>query len=121
MAVGMAIEAPGKLLLSDTLRQTTAALAQLDTARLERLLERLEAVQAGTLELEPEPVAAIRANHRLLGSVLAATKKNMTVLQRLQGPELPDRPDLSGNPGNPKNPGNLKNRREAGRLRPWGR
>lgn len=117
----MATEASGKLLLSDTLRQTTAALAQLDTAALERLLERLDAVQAGTLEVEPEPVAAIRANHELLGSVLTATRRNMTVLERLQGAELPDRSDLPGLPESPGNSGNPGNRREAGRLRPWGR
>ena len=80
----MATEAPGKLLLSDALQQTTAALSHLDTAALERLLARLDAVQAGTLELEREPVEAIRASHQLLGSVLAATQKNMKVLERLR-------------------------------------
>jgi hypothetical protein len=80
----MATEAPGKLLLSDALQQTTAALSQLDTAALQRLLERLDAVQSGTLELQREPVEAIRASHQLLGSVLAATEKNMKVLERLR-------------------------------------
>jgi hypothetical protein len=80
----MATEAPGKLLLSDALRQTTVALSQLDTAALQRLLERLDAVQSGTLELQREPVEAIRASHQLLGSVLAATQKNMKVLERLR-------------------------------------
>jgi hypothetical protein len=80
----MATEAPGKLLLSDALQQTTAALSKLDTAALQRLVERLDAVQAGALELQREPVEAIRASHKLLGSVLAATEKNMKVLERLR-------------------------------------
>ena len=79
----MATEAPGKLLLSDALQQTTAALSKLDTAALQRLVERLDAVQAGALELQREPVEAIRASHKLLGSVLAVTEKNMKVLERL--------------------------------------
>jgi hypothetical protein len=80
----MATEAPGKLLLSDALQQTTAALSKLDTAALQRLVERLDAVQAGALELQREPVEAIRASHKLLGSVLAVTEKNMKVLERLR-------------------------------------
>jgi hypothetical protein len=114
-------DAPGKLLLSDTLRQTTAALARLDTTALERLLTRLDAAQAGTLEVEPEPVAAIRANHQLLGAVLESTRKNMTVLERLQEPELLDRSDRHDLRERPELLGNPENRREAGRLRPWGR
>jgi len=80
----MGTEAPGKLLLSDALQQTTAALSKLDTAALQRLVERLDAVQAGALELHREPVEAIRASHQLLGSVLAATEKNMKILDRLR-------------------------------------
>ncbi|HEX4652531.1 MAG TPA: hypothetical protein VH250_13600 [Granulicella sp.] len=80
----MATEAPGKLLLSDVLQQTTAALSQLDTAALERLVARLDAVQAGAIELQREPVEAIRASHTLLGSVLAVTEKNMQILDRLR-------------------------------------
>jgi hypothetical protein len=80
----MATEAPGKLLLSDALRQTTAALSQLDTAALQRLVERLDAVRSGVLALQHEPVEAIRASHKLLGSVLAVTEKNMKVLDRLR-------------------------------------
>jgi hypothetical protein len=80
----MATEAPGKLLLSDALRQTTAALSQLDTAALQRLVERLDAVRSGTLALQHEPVEAIRASHKLLGSVLAVTEKNMKVLDCLR-------------------------------------
>jgi hypothetical protein len=87
----MATEAPGKLLLSDALQQTTEALSQLDTAALERLVARLDAVQSGTLELQREPVEAIRASHRLLGSVLAATEKNMKVLERLRQRKAGDR------------------------------
>ncbi|HWZ51342.1 MAG TPA: hypothetical protein VNW54_07745 [Granulicella sp.] len=41
----MATEAPEKLLLSDTLRQATEALALLDTAALEPLIARLAAVR----------------------------------------------------------------------------
>jgi len=90
----MATEAPGKLLLSDVLQRTTVALSQLDTAALERLVERLEAVQSGALELQREPIEAIRASHKLLGSVLAVTEKNRKVLERLRqreatGPWVP--------------------------------
>jgi hypothetical protein len=80
----MATEAPGKLLLSEMLQQTTTALSQLDTAALQLLVERLDAVQAGTLALQHEPIEAIRASHKLLGSVLAATEKNRNVLERLR-------------------------------------
>ena len=80
----MATEAPGKLLLSEMLQQTTTALSQLDTVALQRLVERLDAVQSGTLALQHEPVEAIRASHKLLGSVLAVTEKNRMVLERLR-------------------------------------
>jgi hypothetical protein len=36
------------------------------------------------LELEREPAAVIRENRRMLRSVLAATQKNMQVLERLE-------------------------------------
>ena len=90
----MATEAPGRLLLSEMLQQTTTALSQLDTAALQRLVERLDAVQAGTLALQHEPIEAIRASHKLLGSVLAVTEKNRNVLERLRqrkaaGPWVP--------------------------------
>lgn len=90
----MATEAPAKLLLSELLRQTTTALSQLDNGTLKLLLERLDAVQSGTLELQREPVEDIRASHKLLGSVLAGTEKNMKVLDRLRqrkgtGPWVP--------------------------------
>jgi hypothetical protein len=87
----MATEAPDTLLLSEMLQQTTTALSQLDTASLQRLLERLEAVQSGTLKLQREPVEAIRASHKLLGSVLAATEKNRKVLERHRQREAGDR------------------------------
>jgi hypothetical protein len=87
----MATEAPEKLLLSETLRQATAALSVLDTATLERLIARLGAVQAGALEMEREPEEAIRDTRRLLRSVLAATKKNMQVLERLDEREASGR------------------------------
>jgi hypothetical protein len=87
----MATEAPGKLLLSDVLQQTTAALSQLDTAALKHLVERLDAVRAGALELQREPIETVRATHKLLASVLAVTEKNMTLLDRLRQRKGTDR------------------------------
>jgi len=80
----MASEASGKLFLSTTLQQTTTALSRLDTAALARLIERLDAVRSGSLEVQHEPVEEIRVHHKLLGSVLAATEKNMKILNRFQ-------------------------------------
>jgi hypothetical protein len=80
----MPTEVPGRLLLSETLQQTTAALSRLDSATLRRLLERLDAVQAGTLELEREPVAAVRTQHQVLAALLALTDRNIQVQQRSQ-------------------------------------
>jgi hypothetical protein len=80
----MATEASEKLLLSVALQQTTSALSRLDTAALIRLIERLDAVRTGALEVQHEPVEAIRVHHKLLGSVLAATEKNMKILNRFQ-------------------------------------
>jgi len=80
----MPTKVPGRLLLSETLQQTTAALSQLDSATLRRLLDRLEAVQAGTLELEREPIAAVRTQHQVLGSVLALTARNIQVQEGLR-------------------------------------
>jgi hypothetical protein len=80
----MATEAPGKLLLSEMLRQTTTALSQLDTVALQRMVERLDAVQSGAVALQHEPIETIRASHTLLGSVLAVTEKNKNVLERLR-------------------------------------
>jgi hypothetical protein len=56
----------------------------LDSATLRRLLERLDAVQAGTLELEREPVAAVRTQHQVLAALLALTDRNIQVQQRSQ-------------------------------------
>jgi len=79
----MAESAGKRLYLSDTLKQTTEALTQLDTAAIERLLVQLKGVGSGAIEVAPEPTASIVRNHKLLASVLSVTERNLSVLDRL--------------------------------------
>jgi hypothetical protein len=73
-----------KLILSEAVRETTAALTLLDSAALERLARRMYGALAGEVEVPWEPVEAIRASQRRLSSVLSVTRENLRVLERLE-------------------------------------
>jgi len=79
----MAESAGKRLYLSDTLKQTTDALTQLDTAAIERLLVQLKGVGSGAIEVAPESTESIVRSHKLLASVLSVTERNLSVLDRL--------------------------------------
>jgi len=85
----MAERAGKRLYLSDTLKQTTAALAQLDTEAIERLLVQLKAVGSGAVEVGPESTEAIVESHKLLAAVLSVTEKNLKVLDRRHAQQYP--------------------------------
>jgi hypothetical protein len=68
--------------VSDLLRETTAALGRLDVEALERLTVQAEGLRSGGVSLAPEPVERVLSGQRVLGSMLAATARNLAVLQR---------------------------------------
>src|ERR1700694_2201015 len=70
--------------LSELLRETTAALGRLDVEALERLAAQAERLPAGGGPLNPEPVERVASEQRVLGSMLAATARNLAVLRRRQ-------------------------------------
>jgi hypothetical protein len=77
-----------KLMLSEAVRETTAALTLLDSMALERLALRVRGARAGEVEIAREPVAAIEAGQRKLRSVLNATRENLRVLERVKSRRL---------------------------------
>jgi hypothetical protein len=68
--------------LSELLRETTAALGRLDVEALGRLAAQAEGLRSGGVPLDPEPVETVISGQRVLGSMLAATARNLAVLQR---------------------------------------
>lgn len=85
----MAESAGKRLYLSETLKQTTEALTQLDTEAIERLLVQLKAVGSGAVEVGPESTEAIVESHKLLAAVLTVTEKNLRVLDRQHARQYP--------------------------------
>jgi hypothetical protein len=68
--------------LSELLRESTEALGRLDVEALERLAAQAEGLGSGGVPLDPEPVEQVISGQRVLGSMLAATARNLAVLQR---------------------------------------
>jgi hypothetical protein len=74
----------GSVRLSELLQETTVALGRLDVEALGRLAAQAEGLRSGGVPLDPEPVQEVVSGHRVLGSMLAATARNLAVLQRRQ-------------------------------------
>ena len=73
--------------VADLLEATLTALEDFDATALQALLTRAEEFTAGNVsaaELESS-----RPQHRALGELLAATERNLKMLRRLRGEELP--------------------------------
>lgn len=74
--------------LSEISAQASAALAAFDAATLEQLAARLKAVarceSEGRPGVEPEPAENVSAAQRVFHDVIAATGRNIEVVQRLQ-------------------------------------
>jgi len=73
-----------KVKLSEALERTAAALAMFDGDALEELTARLNAAAEGQVEIEREPVEAIKARQRILAEVLTATEQSINLLRRLR-------------------------------------
>ena len=72
----------GSVRLSELLWETTAALGRLDVEALGRLAAQAEGLRLGGVPVDPEPVEQVVSGQRVLGSMLAATARNLAVLQR---------------------------------------
>lgn len=70
--------------LSDASRAVVEALSSFDHAALQRLTNCLQAAARGEVQLEPEPLAAIENNQKILAGMLMATERSLTVLRRLR-------------------------------------
>lgn len=73
-----------KVKLSEALEQTASALAMFDGDALQQLTERLNAATQGLVEVEPEPIEAIKARQRILAEVLTATEQSLRLLRGLR-------------------------------------
>ncbi len=73
-----------KVKLSEALERTAAALAMFDGDALEELTARLNAAKEGLVDVEPEPIEAIKARQRILAEVLIATEQSIHILRRLR-------------------------------------
>jgi hypothetical protein len=73
-----------KVKLSEALEQTASALAMFDSDALEELTVRLSAAAEGLVEVEREPIEAIKARQRILAEVLMATEQSIQILRGLR-------------------------------------
>lgn len=73
-----------KVKLSEALEQTASALAMFDSDALEELTARLNAATEGLVEIEREPIEAIKARQRILAEVLIATERSIHILRSLR-------------------------------------
>lgn len=73
-----------KVRLSDALEQTASALAMFDSTALDELTIRLNAAVEGLIEVEREPIEAIKARQRILAEVLIATEQSIHLLRSLR-------------------------------------
>lgn len=70
--------------LSEALERTASALAMFDGDALAELTERLNAATEGLVEVEPEPIEAIKARQKILAEVLTATERSLQLLRSLR-------------------------------------
>ncbi len=73
-----------KVKLSDALERTAAALAMFDGGAIEELTVQLSAATEGLVEVEREPIEAIKARQRILAEVLIATEQSIQLLRGLR-------------------------------------
>ena len=73
-----------KVKLSEALERTASALAMFDGDAIEELTARLCAATDGLVEVEREPIEAIKARQRILAEVLIATEQSIQLLRGLR-------------------------------------
>lgn len=73
-----------KVKLSEALERTASALAMFDGDALEELTLQLNAATEGLIEVEREPIEAIKARQRILAEVLTATEQSLQLLRGLR-------------------------------------